>query len=225
MFDKFITELEKHHPVKVAYKDESWLMHFLFFFARLFNPNFMKYYVTTFGNTMYYPNKAYIEVNHERAISIAAHEYVHMMQQKQYGWWYLFSYALPQILALLSLLTIPLVFVSWWGLLPLLFLVFLLPLPAYWRMKWEKEAYVMSLFVQFYFARKKTNYIGQIVDYLKDQSVRMSLQFSGWSYYKMWPWGVRKDLDDEITKIVSGDICDTNEVFVLIKEILDKTTT
>jgi len=140
---------------------------------------FMEEFSTTMGFT------AYLIADHMNNISVILHEGLHAYQCKKYtrpgqG----FLYMLPQlvgIVALLASLTL-LVFSltgftwSWW---PLAFLLlFAAPLPAYWRMKFEFNAYCVSMAVRYWCGGTVDDaYIGRLCD-----------RFTNGSYYFMWPF-------------------------------------
>ena len=223
MFHTFVNELKANHDVKVSFKKDSAFMKFLNIFVGLFNKKFMETYITTIGSTVYYPTPEFVAIDVERAIRIMAHEFVHIMQSARHGLWFSIGYLFPQILAVLALLAIPLAFFSWWGLLPLLFLICLLPLPAYWRKKWEADAYTMTLFVHCYFMKKHGFDETTIAKELFKRAKWISeTQFENMAYFKMWPWGVTNILYAKIPDIVSGDICSTDEVYGIVEQSLNR---
>lgn len=213
-FEQFKSDLERNYAIKVKYKTESMLMKVIAVILWIFNRKFMTDYVTTIGNTVYFPNKEYIEKNPKAAMAVLAHEVVHIDQADRYGS-FLFSvmYLFPQILAVLALLAI---FAVVW--LPMLwflaFLVFLAPFPAPWRAKFEFEGYTMSLFVQDLLLR---HYGYPDEDIYKDLSlyaIRINKNyFKGRFYYFMWPFGLEKDFTKKIEDIRNGVIVDTSKMY------------
>lgn len=172
------------------------------------NPLFMTEYTTTIGNTVYYPSKKYIEEDPLRAIKLLAHEYVHIVDSQNDE---LFSikYLMPQIFVLLI---IPAIFIiGWWS---LLFLLFLLPIPAYHRMVYEKRGYTMSLFMLneiFYDFNKEWR--EQLL--AKAAESINAKYFKGPGYYFMWPFGV--NFDKEVESILSGKILKTDPIYAEVK--------
>lgn len=148
---------------KVISKEDSWFHRTIGFIFRAY---FTRYW-TTIGYTAAHPPGR----KHNWTTKI--HEIQHARQSKKYtrvGMGLL--YLLPQILALLFIL--PAIFVSWWFLFGLLFL---LPLPAYFRMKFELEAYQLSVMVDYW--------LGRNTDYTIDHYTH---QFVSLAYYVMWPF-------------------------------------
>jgi hypothetical protein len=213
-FEQFKQDLERNYVFKIRYKNESLLMRLIAIIVCLFNRNFMTDYITTIGNTIYFPNKEYVKNNQLSAMAVLAHEIVHVEQSEKYGR-VLFSalYLFPQVLALISVFAI---FAVFW--LPMLwfltFLVFLAPLPAPWRAKFEFEGYTMSLFVQDLLGKYR-NYPKDVI--LKDLSmiaVRTDQKnFKGSFYYFMWPFGMEKDFEKKINDISDGVIVDTGKLY------------
>ena len=159
-FNKFVTALADKLPgFNVKFKNESLLMKIIGTLL-FFNKTFMTEFVTTIGYAVYFPNKSYIDGSGYGALAAMAtlaHEYRHAKDANKitrvlFGMLYL----LPQIFAIPGLLSIcifvPLLICgivswSWWMLLILLMVLCAAPLPAYYRMKYEVNGYVMSLFM------------------------------------------------------------------------------
>lgn len=142
---------------QVVQKDDSRLMKAIDVFLKIITfwrmSRFMTSFITTFNQTMYVP-KVWAKWPERERISILRHEAVHMRQEKKYG----------------SLL--------WY------FLYLFFPLPtvwAYYRMKFEREAYEESLRSYLYF------YGGKVLD---DWKLRTSVidHFTTAEYFWMWPW-------------------------------------
>lgn len=163
---------------EIRFKNLSPWMKFLNFFAQFFNKDFMTHYTTTTGSVVYVPSKAKLLEDQEGFAAVLAHELVHMTERQQTGLIpYFLQYAFPQILAALALLIFG-AFWSPWFLLALLFLLALVPWPAYWRKEIELRGYTMSMAVQFW----TTN------DIRDDLLLWYAKQFTGSAYYFMWPW-------------------------------------
>jgi hypothetical protein len=110
--------------------------------------------------------------------SVLWHEGRHALQAKKYtrlvmGFLYLFPLSLIPIFGLLSILSL-------WFLIPTA--LCFLPWPAYWRMKMEVEGYSISMRCDYYEGKALTD----------DRLEVYSKYFTGWDYYKMWPF--KKDI-------------------------------
>ncbi len=174
MVQKYVPKF-KRHP-----KADSALMRLLGVILGWFGmKTFMEDFSTTLGYT------AYLTENHMNRIGVIFHEGRHAYQGKKYtrlgqGTLYL----LPQLVAILTIFAcLTLVGFSlsgfawaWW---PTVFLLlFAAPLPAYWRMKFEFDAYCISMAVR-YWCRGAVEgvYIEQLID-----------NFVNMNYYLMWPF-------------------------------------
>ncbi len=212
-FKSFFDELKIHEPkLKLAYKDESLLMKIIGKIL-FFNPNFMTAYITTLRNTIYFPSRIQVEMDDLSAMLVICHEFQHVRDSKKLTYpIYSFIYLFPQILFLLALLAIPLAFILPWyyAIIPLAALLFLLPIPAYGRMKIELRGYSMSLFALSEFLKGTGKDRAYITGILSERAnMYDKYQFKGPSYYFMWPFGVRKELGKVIEQIrTSGDISD-----------------
>lgn len=214
MFNEFVKNLQRYYVFYVKFKDQSWFMKFLNFFMQIFNKNFMTGYITTIGNTVYFPSEEFIKENEEMAMMVLAHEIVHVSQFENRGG-FLFSvmYLFPQCLAALALCAI---FAVFW--LPMLwflvFLVFLAPIPAPWRTRFEVEGYTMSLFMTALVLKC----MGFTPERIKEELVKQaswidSKNFKSSNYWFMWPFGLDNVFEKKINDIGSGVISDTDEVY------------
>lgn len=178
---------------RVAWKTDSTTQKLL---GRLlwFNPRYMTEYVSTFYPVVYYPSKENYETKPLNSLAVIAHERVHLLDTAKSGFWFRFSYLLPQILLVpLLLSSILCLFFAWKLSIALLVigLLSVIPWPSLWRTHWEKRGYTMSMAV-FYWVN------GEVHDGLK-KPIRDN--FLGMSYFKM-SWSP-KDIDQWITKTVS----------------------
>jgi hypothetical protein len=177
MFDSTLKNIQKIYPnVNVQYKNESSLMKFIGKFM-FFNPAFMTGYTTTIGNTIYYTNREFVEQHPDAATIVLLHELVHINDSNNKNLLFNFLYLIPQVF---SMLFIPFIFFIGWK--ALFFLLFLTPIPAYWRMINERRAYTISIYVS-----KKLNDIGYHLDLFEEASFYAS-QFKNSSYYFMFPF-------------------------------------
>lgn len=169
--------------IRVVRKSDSRLMRVLdklLFFV----PNFMTWYTTVIGKTIYTPNGKISD----RAL---AHEVQHIMDAQKYGLRYHLAYFMPQCLALLAILAI------WW--LPaLLFLLFLLPIPSPGRMWIERRGYLMSAAWDVWMCE-----VGNLCPFCRDRIDRYAGVFSSWAYYQMWPFKAanKRWLTSELARI------------------------
>lgn len=193
--------------LKIRRKEDSILMRMLSYIL-FFNKGFMTKYATTIGSTIYLP-KGTNNWDSEQLKSLIAHEYLHILDSKK-DKLYPIKYLFPQILSLLILLIIPF---SWYG---LLFLIFLLPWPAYWRMRYEVRGYGMSIAAYYilYNGTEDDPWFSELVD-------RYNKKFKNSQYYWMWPFGVNKKLRKILTSVKNGDIWRDEEYSVVKKIILD----
>lgn len=197
IFQNFLGRARQFYPdLKIQYKDQSLLMKIInkvLFFTKDFNT-----YTTTIGSTIYYPSSTFIKNNPATAAVILMHELSHLYNSKKNG--FILSglaYLFPQILALLS---IPLFIIFGWKL-ALLSLFFLLPLPAYFRMQEEKQAYTISLYV-LYKLNQLQNFNTKL-EPIKDNFVK---EFSGPDYYFVWYLpGIQGWFDRALEDIKKGE--------------------
>jgi|SRR5579885_1002689 len=199
--------------VKIAYKDQSTLMKILGFLL-FFNPAFMTSYITTLGSTIYFPSQTYVNAHPVSSLVVLLHELTHVKDEKKISK-VLFSlaYLLPQLLVLLFL---PLLFIFGWKV-ALFSLIFLAPLPAYFRMIFEKRAYMTSIYV--------INKLNQThPDYkinLDDQTKFFVAQFKNFSYYVMWPFNsIDKEFATALQLIKDGKRPYEDPVFDILDQIV-----
>jgi hypothetical protein len=164
----------------VKIKDDSRLMKLI---AKIlfFNPNFMNSFVTTIGPIVYIPRLWFTEAasgNREYPYEVIAHELVHVNDSEK-SKLFKIGYLFPQWLALIALLA-PIFATffgaNWWLL--LWALVFILPIPAIWRNKYERRGYAMSLAVTYWKTGK----------FSLERCRQITEQFTGPAYYFMWPF-------------------------------------
>jgi len=166
LLEKATLSIKAFAPVKVRSKALS-NFHRLISTLLFFTKGYMEHYWTTIGYVISYPERArWHTVFHEGVHAVQAKRYTRVL----FGLLYLF----PQVLSTLALLAF--VF-SWWWLLALLFL---LPIPAPFRMLFELEAYCLTVKIQQWRlgpSSSMTNFIDRILK-----------QFTGPSYWFMWPF-------------------------------------
>lgn len=219
-FNTFKQILLQNYSFTIKYKDQSLFMK-LISYILFFLPTFMTNYITTIGSTIYYPSQTFVQRDEDDAIIVLAHEVVHVTQANKYGN-FLFGlmYLFPQCFAALSLLSI--LAIVWTPFLwCLVFLVFLAPIPSPWRMKFEFEAYSMSLYMLDLVLRQYGYSDYQRINELKIFADKINAkQFKGTAYWLMWPFGV--DFSSIINDIESGVISDTSETYNRMKTAYTK---
>lgn len=216
-FYKFVNELTKFNDrLTIKFKNESSFMKLL---GRIlfFNKSFMTTFTTTIGNTIYFPNEDYINGSNGGIVTVA-HEYMHTQDNKRLGFLYNILYLFPQILFLCC---IPLLFLC--GVWALLCLVFLLPLPAYGRMKLELNGYTMTLFAINELYKQDEISLDRRTILLSNRVDGINKQFTGSAYYFMWPFGVKKQLEKNLTLILSENMLKENKVFAQVRMALLET--
>lgn len=213
-FQGLIDSAQKYFPdLQVKYKADSKFMQ-LIGKVLFFNKSFMTDYITTIGSTVYFPSQADVNANQTSSAITLLHELVHVYDAKGLSK-PVFSilYLFPQILALLFF---PLLLVSLKVALP--FLLFAAPIPAFFRMRFEKRAYFVSLYV--------TNALSKRFHFnpdLDNQKVTWENQFKGSYYYFMWPLGgLSKEFDDAVAKIKAGQRPYEDPVFDILDDLVTK---
>ncbi|RMG76004.1 MAG: hypothetical protein D6722_00095 [Bacteroidetes bacterium] len=169
-FDQLSHELQAIAPFRIRYKDEAWEMQLLNVLVFWFCPGFLSHFTTVIGSTIYFPSRDYVARYPRSAMRSLAHEAVHLRDAHRLSFpLFMALYLFPQGLAL-GVLLFP--FLGPWA---LLFLLFLLPIPAPGRFWLEARAYAM--------------------DYLTAEPGRQAAtldwavaHFSGWNYYRMFPF-------------------------------------
>lgn len=198
--------------VKIAYKDHSLLMRVLSTLL-FFNPLFMRSYITVLGNTVYFPSDHYPNSHPVSSFIVLLHELVHVYDQDRLSK-PLFSilYLFPQILFLPTLL---LFLISWKIALPLILLT-LLPWPAYFRMIFEKRAYLASLYVIHCLNNKYHYNIN-----LHQKKQFFIEQFKDSYYYYVWPFkSLDNDFNQAIKKILQGSRPYEDHIFDILDRLI-----
>lgn len=194
--DKFMMNIvwKRDKGVRLYDKQTSVLMWILFIagFMWIWNTKFFKRFHTTIGNKVYIKRDSILLQDWTGVYKVMRHEFIHILQRKKYWILYDIGYLFPQVLAGFAL---PALLAIWLGsgwLWFLCFLVFLLPFPAYWRMKFEMEGYTQTLlaFHELY---------GRMSDGMIS---RIAKNFTGPAYYFMWPF--RDSVLTKLDNIVSG---------------------
>lgn len=197
IFNDTVCKIQTFFPkVQVKYKDESLFMKILGIIL-FFNPSFSKHFITTIGNTIYFPSRAGVEASQISYSAVLLHEMTHVYDsQKQNKILFSLLYLMPQ---LLSLLTLPLCLIFGWS--GILALIFILPFPAYWRMKSEMKGYTISLYVNYKYHQK-----GLYNDDLEKSKNFFAREFKSASYYFVWPFSsIDIHFDQALKEIEAGN--------------------
>lgn len=219
--DSLVLNAQRYFPnLKIKYKDTSFWMKALSILL-FFNKDFMSKFTNTFGSSIYYPSKQYVENNPIISEVTLLHELVHMHDFKKKGAiLYSFLYGFPQILFIFFL---PIFFFSW-KIALVLCLISLLPLPAYFRMNFEKRGYLCSLYALNAFGKKLNISPADIQNTLDKNKEIFYKEFSSPSYYFMWAFSsLKSDFDKGVNKIKAGLRPYDDEVFDMIDDLLSKT--
>ena len=203
----------------LKFKNESLLMKIISKIL-FFNKSFFTSFVTTLGNTVYFPSRENLERRGRGAILTLGHEFIHTYDFKKYTYpLFSFLYLFPQSLAPFMLLFS---FVYWWlGI--ILFLACLAPLPAPWRTYFEVRGYAVSLLVLNRSKLKQGLSANKRRHYLLELSKNINIHFTNSSYYFMWPFGVSKKLEKISNKIVSDEF--NEKIYNDILNIYEETGT
>ena len=217
--EKFVKILqEKTSGLEVKFKNKSNLMKLLGFIL-FFNSKFMTDYVTTIGKTIYFPTETdFLAETETSSIMTLAHEYQHVKDYEKTPIWFIWSYLFP--LSALPLLLLSFVFLPWY--IAIFSLLSLAPLPAYWRMRWELRGYTMSLFMFHAIAKERDMESQRLRETLQSLVEHYNKQFTGWAYYVMWPFGVKKKLLLAVEKIISGTLAKEDVIFRDVINALEK---
>jgi hypothetical protein len=202
-------DLARSEGVTVRYKNESWLMK-LIGALMFFNRDFMRGFVTTIGETVYFPTREGVANNYHHSWSVLAHECVHANDYRENKALFMLGYVMPQGLALLALLA-PVLW-SWW---PLLALVCLLPLPAPWRKESEMRGYAMSMAVIFWYGRSGIP---------QAEKARIAESFTGSEYYFSWPFkgAVDREIGRWSKRILCNEMHQYGAVYGRVKAMIEQ---
>lgn len=215
-FQDVVTAAQKYFPgLQVKYKDQSTFMKVLGTIM-FFNPSFMTDFITTIGNTVYFPTASYIGKNQNSSSITLLHELVHINDSSKLSKpVFSFLYLLPQIIGLLLL---PLFFfVHWYIVLPLV-LLFAAPIPAYFRMNFEKRAYIS----QFYTINKLSQRF-KFDPQLESQKSFYLSQFKGSYYYFMWPFNdLVNQFNTGLANVQAGKRPYEDPVFDILDDLVTK---
>ncbi len=213
-FEELAQAGKKHFPdLEIKFKDKSLFMKILGILM-FFNKGFMTNYTTTIGSSVYFPSESFLKSAQISSMSVLLHELVHIYDSKKInGLLFSFLYLFPQILVLLCL---PLFFLITWKVMLPITLLCLLPLPAYFRMLFERRAYMVSLYCMNELSKKYK------FKYDVDNSAKEFLKyFKGAFYYFMWIFpDLDKKMIDAAEKIKNNQKPYEDKVFDIIDDLL-----
>lgn len=215
-FQELVIASRKYFPsLQIKYKNQSWWMRWL---GKLlfFNPAFMTSYTTTFGHTIYYPDEKFLKTRSISSSVILLHELVHFYDRKRVSpFLFALSYLFPQILV--PIFGMLMLAVTWKIMLPLM-LICALPIPAVFRMYWERRAYLSSLYVMQLLGNRL-----HFNPHLKIQEKQFIECFHGSSYYFMWPF---HDINEQFDKVVDKTLVAQrpfeDPVFDMLEDLVTK---
>lgn len=209
----FIKQLKKYN-FEIKSKDKSLLMKIISFIL-FFNKDFMSSFVTTINSNIYFP-KDY-DFEKPSAIVTLSHEVKHILDSRKYK---LFNilYLFPQIL---SLFFIPALFLHWAFIFPLLFVLSPI-IPAFFRAKYEFDAYIISLFIINLFLKYQNFDEKSRKEILISNVNRINKHFTGGAYYFMFIFGLKDDFNKEIDLILSESFEKSNAYASDLKDIFNK---
>jgi len=161
-YNATLVEVTKKFPkFKLVKKSDSLLMKIFNIFFLIFsfgsNKVFMTHVTTTIGYTVYIPSR-WLSMSAFSRVEILNHEAVHMTQRKKIGFLFFFLYLLFPL--------------------PIFF--------AYYRTKFEKEAYAESL-------RQMVKYYG--IEVLDDPKLKSSMVSHFTSGQYLWMWILKSSIE------------------------------
>ena len=163
------------------------------------------------NNDIYYPSNQFLHIHPISSGIILFHQLYQIENKKKYGFWlYNFLYLSPQIFFILLL---PLLFISW----KFLFLIILclLPIiPSYFRMKFEKEACISSLYVIYQISNK--------LHFKPHLDLHNKFFLKQFKHPYLWLFPLNKKFDKAIIKIENNEIPFKHKFFDIFNEILNK---
>ncbi len=192
-FNELVAKAQTYFPkLQIKYKNEDTFMKILGTLL-FFNPAFMNSFITTIGNTIYWPNREFVQNNPKAVSEIFIHESTHMYDEDRVGSVpFKAGYLFPQILALPMLL---LLFVLTWKIVLPLVILCLLPLPAPFRAYFERRAYFVSMRVGYRLYGWDPVTMG----------TGLAKNFKDSSYYWMMPFGEDARFAKEAANVLAGN--------------------
>ena len=209
-------KITQHFPqAKLLTKDTSPLMKF-FGSLLFFTPAFMTDYLTTVGFNIYYPSQSWVDTHPIQAAVCLLHELVHVHDATKLSRpVFSFLYLIPLILVIPAAF----LFLFSWKLALLAMLLCMAPIPAYFRMRFEKRAYFAGLYASYRIGTLKGN-LATAINLANEKTLYIQ-QFKGSAYYFMWPFSnIDAEFDAAIALIEKGFRPFEDEVFDAIDDII-----
>lgn len=202
-FNDLVTKAQTYFPdLQIKYKDQSTFMKILGTLL-FFNPGFKTSFITTIGNTIYWPSEDYVKNNPKAVPEVFIHECTHIYDEKRVGSVpFTLGYLFPQLLVLPVLFL--LFFLSWKIVLPLALLC-MAPWPSPFRALFERRAYFTSMLVGY----KLNNWDPELT------APHYAQNFKDGSYYFMMPFGQDKVFAQEAANIKAGNPMSASEPALL----------
>ncbi len=191
-FNDLVTKAQTYFPdLQIKYKDQDPFMKFVGALL-FFNPAFKNQFITTIGDTMYWPSQQFIQDDPKGSSEIFIHECTHMYDEKRVGSLpFKLGYLFPQLLMLPMFL---LLFVLTWKIVLPLALLCLVPWPAPFRAYFERRAYFVSMRVGYsLYGWDPKAMAASFAGFFKDSS-----------YYWMMPFGIDAPFETEANNILAG---------------------
>jgi hypothetical protein len=191
-FNELVTKAQTYFPgLQIKYKNQDTLMRVLGTLL-FFNPSFKNEFITTIGETIYWPSPEFVQNNPKAVSEIFIHECTHIYDEKRIGSVpFKLGYLFPQLLVLPVLL---LLFLLNWKIVALLGVLCLLPLPAPFRAYFERRAYFVSMLVGY----KLYGWDPAVT------ATSYATNFKNSSYYWMMPFGEDAKFAAEAVKVKTG---------------------
>jgi hypothetical protein len=188
--------------VHVESNRKSVLLRVIAWILKPIDRGFLDHVTVTLGKNVYVPES---QVGRVTSWYVLMHEWCHVEQHKS-GFFFL-RYLFPQCLAIFSILAI-------WNLYMLLFLLFLLPWPAPYRLNMELEGYLTMHAISEWGLKKGGHMDDIIINEVSDV-------LTSWRYYfASWSRGyVAKKLKEKMYKLSIGGY-DNKKPFRNIRNIL-----
>lgn len=192
-FNDLVAKAKTYFPnLQIKYKDQDPFMKVLSTLL-FFNPSFKNNFITTIGETIYWPSQQFVQDNPQSVSEIFIHECTHMYDEKRLGSVvFKLGYLFPQVLALPLLL---LLFVLTWKIVLPLVLLCLLPWPAPFRAYFERRAYFVSMYVGYKLFNWDPVSMG----------AHEATYFADSSYYFMMPFGEPARFAQEAKNVLAGN--------------------
>ncbi len=207
-FYRLLLEFQKVNPnIKLSFKNKSLLMKIMGLLL-FFVPEFKTKFVTTIGNTICFPSEK--ELEDKKYLITLCHEFMHVRDGQKLPVLFQLFYLFPLTLAPVALLTL---FFLPWPITLVLLIICLSPLPAPGRAYFELRGYTTSLFAINELAKEAGMSEPERKDKLIKAADIYNKQFIGFNYYLMWPFGVRKQLEANTTKILSGKLAEEDDIY------------